>query len=89
MSLMEGEESGQRVIPYKDKVRLIKKTLDKGVGSRKVTYNKVSFAVDIFYDSDDVFSVVQVVREYVSQVQNSIKILQLSVVEHDTRKQSI
>ena len=48
--------------------RVNKKTFDEGVSSMKIAKYKIGFTVNIFDDSDDILSIIQVSGKYVTQM---------------------
>ena len=46
---------------------------------------KIGFMINIFDESDNIFPIIQVRGEYVTQMHNTVRIVQLGVVKYDGR----
>ena len=51
----------------------------------KFAENKIGFTINIFDDSDNILPIIQVRGEYVTQMHNTVRIVQLGVVKDDGR----
>ena len=51
----------------------------------KFSEYKIGFTVNIFDDSDNILPIIQVRGDYVAQMHNTVRIVQLGVVKNDGR----
>ena len=49
----------------------------------KFAENKIGFTINIFDDSDNILPIIQVRGEYVTQMHNTVRIVQLGAVKDD------